>query len=147
MKKFFCLFVVLFSLSTFAYAGSSQGIQASSSWSNQRGSTLYIDSIGSDGLVTGTYINRAAGYQCQNIPYPVTGWVYGTAITFTTIWQSATESCNSITSWTGFFYQGQIHTLWQLVENNASSTGQILQGSDTFSPNVMKENRSLIHKK
>lgn len=60
-------------------------IQAMSAWTNQSGSTLYINSIASNGQLTGTYINRAAGYGCQNTPYPVTGWIYGSAITFTTI--------------------------------------------------------------
>ena len=138
------IITLLFSLS--ASAGSSQpaSLQALSAWTNQSGSTLYIDSIGSNGLLTGTYINRAAGYGCQNISYPVTGWVYGTAITFTTLWQSTTESCNSITAWSGFYYQGKISTLWQLTINGSTSTSQIVQGSDTFSQSTAVQNKSLI---
>ena len=134
----------LMSFSAFADENKSATLTALSSWTNQSGSTLYIDSIGTNGLLAGTYINREADYGCQNIPYPVTGWVYGTAITFNTIWQSSSESCNSITAWTGFLYQGQIHTLWQLVINGSTSASQILKGSDIFSPSASVVNKSLI---
>lgn len=147
MKKiaiaaFVCLFVLL-GLALPGYADSSEPIKAQpensvealSVWTNQRGSTLTIDAVSSSGQLTGTYINRAPNYpQCRNIPYPVTGWVYGTAITFTTKWQSRQESCNSITAWTGFLYRNQIQTLWQLVINGSTNPRQIQTGSDIFSP-------------
>lgn len=138
---------LLFSISTYADSNQSTSLQAHSAWTNQDGSTLYIDTIRSDGLLTGTYINRAQGYNCQNISYPVTGWVYGTAITFNTIWQSTTESCNSITAWTGFYYQGKISTLWQITINGSTSTSQIIQGSDTFKPSTSVLKKSLILEK
>lgn len=134
MKKWFVALTLMLMLATSAYAESAAKLQALSAWTNQSGSTLYINSVDNNGQLTGTYIDRAAGYQCQSTPYPVTGWIYGTAIIFTTTWKNATESCNSITSWTGFYYNGEIHTLWQLVKNVSSSTNQILKGSDTFTP-------------
>ncbi|MGR6036117.1 MAG: avidin/streptavidin family protein [Candidatus Nitrosoglobus sp.] len=109
-----------------------QAVSSLSTWTNQSGSTLHIKSIDSKGQITGYYINRAKDYGCQDTPYPVTGWVYETAITFTVKWKNATESCNSITSWTGFYYQGVITTLWQLVPDGAKSTGEIKQGGDIF---------------
>lgn len=148
LGKLNVIVVTLFLLlnSTYTFAAKSK-LQTLSAWTNQDGSTLYIDSIdSSSGLLTGTYINRAQGYGCQNISYPVTGWVYGTAITFTTIWQSTTESCNSITAWTGFYYNGKISTLWQLVINGSTSTSQVLQGADTFTQVSKKRNKSLIKK-
>ena len=137
----------LLSFSAYAEQNVSSSLKALSAWTNQSGSTLYINNIGSNGLLAGTFINRAAGYGCQNISYPVTGWVYGTAIVFNTIWQSTTESCNSITAWTGFYYQGQISTLWQLTINGSTSTSQIIKGSDVFKPSSSKLNKSLIMKK
>lgn len=122
-------------------------VQALSAWTNQSGSTLYLDAIDPEGQISGHYINRAAGYGCQNISYPVTGWVYGTAITFTTLWQSTTESCNSITAWTGFYYQGQITTLWQLVINRSTVPGQIVQGSDVFKQTAKSDKKSLLPSK
>jgi hypothetical protein len=133
------IFTLFFSLST--YADQPSSVPIPSVWENQSGSTLQIDSVGSDGLITGTYINHAAGYGCQNVSYPVTGWVYGTALTFNTLWESVSESCNSITAWAGFLYQGQISTLWNLTINGSSSSSQIIQGSDTF-----KQIQTLTHK-
>jgi hypothetical protein len=135
-----------------AFAGAAAGqtatqMTALSAWTNQSGSTLYIDAVDPTGKVTGHYINRAAGYGCQNIAYPVTGWIYGSAITFTVKWQSSTESCNSITAWTGFLYNGKISTLWQLVINGSTSTTQILQGSDVFSPSAVMSHPSLVKPK
>lgn len=147
MKKLFMIFFILVCLTSAAHAGANNQIQALSVWTNQSGSVLYINSVDPNGKLTGTYINRAAGYLCKNIPYPVTGWVYGTAITFTTKWQSSTESCNSITAWTGFLYKDQIQTLWQLVINDSSSTSQILKGSDTFKRTATKSNKSLVIEK
>lgn len=145
--SFMVLSLLSFSSFSMSADGNVKSIEALSAWTNELGSTLYIDTIGSNGLLTGTYINRAAGYGCQNISYPVTGWVYGTAITFTTIWESTTESCNSITAWTGFYYNGQISTLWQLVINGSTSTSQILTGSDVFKPSNTLMRKSLILEK
>jgi hypothetical protein len=109
-----------------------QVIQESSTWTNQRGSILHIDKVDSAGPITGYYINRAENFNCKDTRYPVTGWIYGTAITFTVKWENTKESCNSITAWTGFYYQGKITTLWQLVPDKAESTKQIIQGEDVF---------------
>ena len=111
-------------------ADSNSQIQVPSAWKNKRGSTFYLDEISNSGKLTGTYINRASGFGCQNIPYPVTGWIYGTAITFTTKWQSGIESCNSLTAWTGFVNQArnEIETDWNLVYGD-----KIMPGKDTFS--------------
>ena len=125
------LFISL-SFSAGSYANSVSSIPAPSIWENQGGSTLTIDFISNTGLITGTYINRESDYACRNIPYPVTGWAYGTAISFATIWQSTLASCNSITAWTGFLYKGQISSLWSLTINGTSSASQIIRGNDTF---------------
>lgn len=124
-----------------------QELTAMSAWVNQDGSTLYINSINAQGELTGSYINRAAGFACQNSPYPVNGWVFGTAISFSTKWLNSVESCNSITSWSGFYIntggQGKISTLWQLVVNGSTSPSQILKGQDVFSQTSAIENKSL----
>lgn len=75
---------ILISFTAYADENESGSVLASSSWTNQNGSTLIINSIYSNGMLTGQYINREAGWNCQNTPYPVTGWVYGSAITFAT---------------------------------------------------------------
>ncbi len=107
-----------------------------SSWTNQRGSTLYIENITAEGFITGSYINRAAGYHCQNSPYPVIGWVLqGTnTITFAVKWDNATENCASQTAWTGFFGANcqKLSTSWELVKNGTTDPAQILKGEDQF---------------
>ena len=123
---------LLASVSTFAEKNDTVAISANTQWSNQLGSTLTITTIDSTGLLTGSYVNKAAGYPCQDTAYPVTGWVDGTAIVFNTLWINSTESCNSITAWTGFYYNEEISTLWQLVSDGATSTSEISSGSDTF---------------
>ena len=142
---------LLFSLSACADSSntdsSSTSILVPSSWVNQDSSTLSITSVDSTGQITGIYINGAAGYNCQNIVYPVTGWIYGTAITFDTKWESTIESCNSITSWAGFLYQGEISTFWNLTLNGSTSTSQIIQGKDTFTQITTSVRTSLISKK
>ena len=142
---------LLFSLSACADSSntdsSSTSILVPSSWVNQDSSTLSITSVDSTGQITGIYINGAAGYNCQNIVYPVTGWIYGTAITFDTKWESTIESCNSITSWAGFLYQGEINTFWNLTLNGSNSTSQIIQGKDTFTQITTSVKTSLISKK
>ena len=141
---------LLFSLSACADSSntdsSSTSILVPSSWVNQDSSTLSITSVDSTGQITGIYINGAAGYNCQNIVYPVTGWIYGTAITFDTKWESTIESCNSITSWAGFLYQGEINTFWNLTLNGSNSTSQIIQGKDTFTQITTSVKTSLISK-
>ena len=47
---------VLFSISAYSDNNQSTSLQALSAWTNQSGSTFYIDTIGSNGLLTGTYI-------------------------------------------------------------------------------------------
>ena len=151
-KYFITLLVsLLFSLSACADSSntdsSSTSILVPSSWVNQDGSPLSITSVDSAGQITGIYITGAAGYNCQNIVYPVTGWIYGKAITFDTKWQSAIESCNSITSWAGFLYQGEISTFWNLTLNGSTSTSQIIQGKDTFTQIAASVKKSLMSKK
>ncbi len=109
-------------------------IMAGSTWVNERGSTVTFTGVGSEGNLEGYYINRAAGFGCQNTRYSMVGWSYETNITFTVIWNNPTENCHSITAWTGFFTQSGFTTLWQLVKTGTINPGQILQGSDTFKP-------------
>jgi hypothetical protein len=129
---FSTLISMLASFSAIAAEDETVSISANTQWINELGSVLTITGIDSTGLLTGNYVNKAAGYPCQDTAYPVTGWVDGTAITFNTLWINSTESCNSITAWTGFYYNNQISTLWQLVEDGATATSQISSGSDAF---------------
>lgn len=121
-----------------------------STWKNQRGSTLHIEDIDTEGKITGYYINKAKGYACQGTPYPVTGWVLeGTnTITFAVKWENTVENCSSITAWTGFFNKDcdRLTALWQLVINGATDPSQIIKGMDTFT-RVTQTQSDFIKKK
>ena len=142
-----CALLILTSVSAFADPAIKPSFQVPSTWVNQRGSTLSIDSVDTaSGRISGHYINRATGFQCKNTPYPMIGWIYGTAITFTVIWNNASESCNSLTSWTGFYQRNQISTKWQLVVNGTTDPSKILSGDDTFTAQPRVNRNSLTDK-
>lgn len=97
-------------------------------WINQSGSILYIETVSSSGMITGQYVNSAAGFACQNTAYPVTGWLSGTSITFSVIWTNSTQSCNSVTGWTGSFDSNftTLSASWVISRNGSTelTTGQ-----------------------
>ena len=109
-------------------------LEPGSTWWNQSGSMLTIEHIGSDGKITGTYTNGNTNFNCVGTPYPVTGWVSGNVITFTVSWNNRHESCGSLTAWTGFYEDGKITALWQLVREGTAATDKIYRGEAVFTP-------------
>jgi hypothetical protein len=92
-------------------AASAQVLPSFSTWVNQRTSTLSVGFVNGNHF-DGTFINRAAGFQCQNILYPVTGGTIlpNGAITFVV---SFTE-CDTVTIWRGHVAGSQMPTSWIL---------------------------------
>ena len=109
--------------------------QAGTTWVNELGSVLTIESFNPDNSITGTYVNNASGFGCQGTPYPINGWANSYAIGFSVLWTNASEDCNSLTSWTGY-YDAASNTLvthWNLVF--MGQDGPLVQpGQDTFTP-------------
>ena len=109
---------------------------ASSAWTNESGSTMTLE-FGPGNAVSGTYINRNEGFNCQNTPYPLTGWVVGNFISFSVAWDNVYENCNSVTAWSGFAEADggsvQIVTLWTLAFQGPSGP-EIENGKDAFRP-------------
>lgn len=112
-------------------------LTAGSSWVNELGSVLTINTIAPNGLMTGTYVTKVG---CSaGTPQPMTGWYYsgstGGAITFSVYWQS----CNSVTSWSGQYNysNASFQTLWYLTAAAAPSWNGINAGTDTFVPQNM----------
>jgi hypothetical protein len=110
----------------------SQAIVAPSEWQNQAGSLLRIDAIDGSGKLSGSYVNRAAGFRCQNIAYAVSGVVYGNAVAFTVKWANEQASCGSVTTWAGYLADGALHTRWLLIRDGGSSDEHLLRGESTF---------------
>jgi Avidin family len=117
MRKLFLAFFVLLASQTLAAA---DPLPAPSFWQNQRGSTLEIFSAGN---VSGVFINRASGFQCQNIPYPVTGTSTASTVVFTVNF----VQCNSQTTWRGSVRGIKMFTQWVLTY-----PGGKMRGKDRF---------------
>jgi len=115
-----------------------QSLPVPSTWVNQRGSTLAITTMDASGSFTGTYVNRAPGFGCQNSPYPLAGTNAGDSVNFVVTWnnQSAWDkpsNCLSVSAWQGSLRGNAISTRWQLARGNPQ-TGEIQtsSGEDTF---------------
>ena len=138
--KLFSIIAVLF-LSHAAMAGKNT-LTAGSVWINQSGSTITFTSVDpTNGQLSGFYINNAKGYSCQGIPYQVTGYTYGTLISWSVNWRNAYQDCQSMTGWTGFYdpSSGTFKTSWNLVFNN-----KISDGNDVFKPVSLLKTQGLI---
>lgn len=114
-------------------------------WTNQAGSTASFTfsqtSQPATYSVTGVYINREAGYRCQNTPYPLTGIYYANTLTisFAVAWSDASQDCQSVTGWTGYFGDRlQLETNWNLAFRNGS-TPSIASGKDVFTYSAANE--------
>ncbi|UCI06277.1 avidin/streptavidin family protein [Mesorhizobium sp. B1-1-8] len=125
-------FIFLFGLAT---AVSAQSLQPGTSWVNEGGSEFTISAVGADGALSGTYVNKVSGFDCQNEPMAVNGWVDGNLISFSVRWKNANKDCASITTWTGYYASNKLYTDWDLVYT-ASDTGlpTHLKKSNVFHP-------------
>ena len=110
-----------------------QSLPAPSTWKNQRGSEMKIVSAEAGGKFKGQYVNNAAGFGCQGVPYDLEGQVSGRRISFFVVWANPTKSCNSLTSWRGTLSADNISTRWELAYiDRSSGRVKILRGSDRF---------------
>lgn len=129
--------LVLLMLALILAFGSAQAqtIQPNTTWRNSRGSELTINSIGADGGLVGSYVNNAPGFQCQGVPFAVSGWVEGGLISFAVRWKNATHDCRSITTWVGYLSGSRIVTNWDLVYTDATEQRPLIyRGTDFFEP-------------
>ncbi|GLR46224.1 hypothetical protein GCM10007880_67420 [Mesorhizobium amorphae] len=132
-------FLLMASASAFGFDASdfkdfSSIVSTTSTWKNQRGSTMTIN-IDSSGSVHGQYINRAPGFGCQNSEFPLNGRVNGKFIAFAVSWKNSVDNCNSVTGWTGYARVNgsaiQIVTNWNIASQGASGPS-IQSGEDLF---------------
>ncbi|ABD87200.1 avidin/streptavidin family protein [Rhodopseudomonas palustris] len=108
--------------------------QVSWTWTNQYGSVLAITTYNqSNGAITGTYTNKAAGSCDDGKPQAAAGWLAagntGSAISFSVNF----AGCSSTTVWTGQLnsnagFQG----LWLLSLAEPVAWNGISAGADTF---------------
>lgn len=121
MKRLLSAFVFLLGIHAYALA---QSFPVPSLWQNQRGSTLQVNWVDPfSGFMQGTFINRAAGFQCRYTPYPALGDARVPTIGFTVNF----TQCNTVTVWTGQVNGNIMPTTWVLTY-----PGGILRGRDLF---------------
>jgi len=145
MKKVVCSGIAAVVFLVYAGMANAANLKALSVWQNQSGSTFSIDAYDpSNGLFSGTYINRAAGTGCQNTPYAVTGYILADMISWSVKWANVYANCNSVTGWTGYYNKGTITTNWNLAYM-ASSGGYVIEkGGDTFKRVAQKMEKFLM---
>jgi len=113
------LFSIVILLCGFQAAALADPLTAPSFWKNQRGSELMITAVSSSGAIRGTFTNRAAGFGCQGIPYPVTGRTTAQQTTFKVNF----VRCRTVTTWTGVVNGLTMPTTWILIYNGPTQTG------------------------
>src|SRR5271163_1598080 len=130
MNRLVIAFLVLVATSVSAFA---QGLPIPSYWLNQRGSEMKLYAMEPNGTFTGVYINHAAGFACQNIPYNLAGraWADHSGhenVLFGVVWTNWAQDCHSKTLWRGHLVGHTLWTEWILID----ATGHVLRGRDAF---------------
>ena len=125
MRKLLLAFGFLLSFQTFAFA---DPLPSFSFWQNQRGSTLQIFFVNPNGSFDGVFINQAAGFECQGIPYPAVGTATPAVVIFTVSF----TKCRSQTVWRGRVSGTTMSTKWVLTYVKPNGGIGILRGKDVF---------------
>ncbi|HEV3183885.1 MAG TPA: avidin/streptavidin family protein [Xanthobacteraceae bacterium] len=125
MRKLLFAFATLLSLQTLVLA---DPLPSYSFWQNQRGSTLEIFWVNPAGPFDGVFINQAAGFECQGIPYPAVGTAAPAAVIFTVSF----TKCRSQTVWRGQVSGTTMSTKWVLTYVKPNGGIGILRGTDVF---------------
>jgi hypothetical protein len=112
-------------------AGWAQSFGPNSTWTNQTGARLTIESVAADGSFTGSFVNRSGDFACRNTPYHVSGWIDGQKIAFSVRWTNTTANCQAITTWSGFAGPKGLQTQWVLVYLKKGDP-TISSGKDVF---------------
>ncbi|WP_315792445.1 avidin/streptavidin family protein [Bradyrhizobium sp. SZCCHNRI1002] len=105
-----------------------------STWINTRGSALSVFFVDpATGAFSGTYVNRAAGFECQDVPYAAVGASKGTSVTFRVDWKGVLiPDCHSTTVWTGLLVGSTLKTKWRLDYTGSDGKPHTMYGRDVF---------------
>jgi hypothetical protein len=115
MKKLLLIIGLLIGFSGVAKADQ---LTAPSLWKNQRGSELRITSVNGTSF-RGTFTNFDPDFQCQGIPYPVTGISAGPQTSFTVNF----VKCRTVTKWNGNAMGLGMSVQWVLQHNGQTQVG------------------------
>jgi hypothetical protein len=131
VKLFRIMVMIAAALSVWPVAGFAQSFQANSTWTNQVGSTLTIETIAPNGSFAGTYVNEAGDLACRDSPYRVSGWIDGQKIAFSVRWANGKANCQAITSWSGFVGAKGLLMQWVVVHLKKGEP-TLASGKDVF---------------
>ncbi|RUU02211.1 hypothetical protein EOD23_20255 [Mesorhizobium sp. USDA-HM6] len=94
-----------------------QGLPAPSTWVNQRGSVLTVQSVdASSGKIVGNFVNNAPDTACLGSPgFDLAGKIENDDVKLYVTFKNQTMDCRSITLWTGNLSGDKITTIWELV--------------------------------
>jgi len=109
-----------------------QTIQPGTTWVNEGGSELTINTVNVDGSLNGTYINRVAGFNFRKSLSVNDGCK--APLSFSVRWKNANKDCKSITTWTGYLASGKLFAEWDLIYTAASTVSDYLRNANVFSP-------------
>ena len=117
------------------FAANAQSLAPGTTWANDHGSVLVIQSIGPDGRLAGTYSHDLPGYACSGVAFPIVGWVDGDRLSYTMPARNESVNWGFITSWTGFVQNGRLYAEWNVVQRNPDTGRQALtRGTDVYLP-------------
>jgi hypothetical protein len=98
-------------------------------WQNDH-ARLVIQTIDGEGKLTGTYQNAGSGFSCAGLVYPVTGWIDGDRITFSTRRKDA-RNCTNVQSWSGFVRGDELLVEYVAIYWNGTAN-VAMNGSDRY---------------
>ncbi|MCF8534184.1 MAG: avidin/streptavidin family protein [Reyranella sp.] len=126
-------FLLILAMLAAPSAAGAQSIGPRSTWANDHGSVLVIQSVAPDGRLTGTYSSSQPDYPCRNIAFPLVGWVAGDTIAYAMRAKSESKDCGTITSWTGALRDGKLYAEWSLATIDPQSKKPVLShGTDIY---------------
>jgi len=87
-------------------AAGAQSLAPKTIWINDH-ARFVIESIDSDGKLTGTYENFGPNFTCAGEVFPVTGWTDGERISYA-VRRKNPGNCSSVQGWTGYVRDGEL---------------------------------------
>lgn len=102
---------------------------AQTTWANDH-AVLVISSVDTDGKLTGTYQNSGSQFGCAGVVYPVTGWMNGNLISFSTI-RKDHRDCTGVETWAGFIKGDELTVEFIALARDGNENG-VLHGRDRY---------------
>jgi Avidin family len=110
-------------------AARAQSLAPQTTWVNDH-ARFVIQSIDSDGKLTGTYENFGTNFSCAGQVFPVTGWVDGDRISYAARRKNP-GNCTSVQAWTGYVRGGELLVEFAAVFSDGTRD-VVVKGEDRY---------------